>query len=48
MIVPDGSIHHVISAPFQTGGDVVGDGQHLWVSAIDDRLVIRLDVPAGA
>ena len=45
---PDGSIHHVISAPFQTGGDVVGDGQHLWVSAIDDRLVIRLDVPAEA
>lgn len=48
MALPDGSIHHVISAPFQTGGDVVGDGQHLWVSAIDDRLVIRLDVPPEA
>jgi hypothetical protein len=32
--------------PFQTGGDVVGDGRHLWVTAIDDRLVIRLDIPA--
>ncbi|MFL5685353.1 MAG: hypothetical protein ACJ77D_04805 [Chloroflexota bacterium] len=42
----DGSIRLVISAPFETGGDVVGDGQHLWASAIDDRLVIRLDVPA--
>jgi hypothetical protein len=42
-----GAIHHTIIAPFKTGGDVVGDGQHLWVSAIDDQLVIRLDVPAG-
>lgn len=43
---PDGSIHDVISAPFQTGGDVIGDGEHVWTTAIDDRLVIRLDVPA--
>ena len=48
MVLPDGSIHHVISAPFQAGGDVVVDGQHLCVSAIDDRLLIRLDVPAEA
>ena len=48
MVFPDGSIHHVISAPFQTGGDAVGGCQHLWISAIDDRQVIRLDVTAEA
>ncbi len=42
-----GAIRHTISAPFKTGGDVVRDGEHLWMSAIDDRLVIRLDVPGG-
>ena len=42
-----GAIRHTISAPFKTGGDVVRDGEHLWTSAIDDRLVIRLDVPAA-
>ena len=40
----DGSIGRVISAPYETGGDVVGEGDDIWVSAIDDRLVIRLTV----
>jgi hypothetical protein len=46
MVGPDGSIRRVVSAPFNTGGDVVGDGRYVWVTAIDDRLVIRLDIPA--
>jgi hypothetical protein len=45
-IDPAGSIRRTISAPFKTGGDVVRDGDHLWVTSIDDRLVIRLEVPA--
>ncbi len=43
---PDGSIDRIISAPFQTGGDVIGTGGDVWVTAIDERLVIRLRMPA--
>jgi len=42
-----GSIARVISAPFRTGGDVLVDGDHVWATSIDDRLVIRLEVPTG-
>jgi streptogramin lyase len=40
-----GSITHVISAPYQSGGDVLAEGEHLWVTSFDDRLLIRLDDP---
>ena len=43
---PDGSIGVVVSAPFQTGGDVVGSGDDIWATAIDERIVIRLRMPA--
>lgn len=43
-----GSITRVISAPFGSGGDVLVDGDHLWVTSFDDRLVIRLEVPTGS
>jgi hypothetical protein len=46
-VQPDGAIRRVISAPFQTGGDVLGLGDDIWVTAIDDRLVIRLTVPTA-
>jgi hypothetical protein len=42
---PDGSIGLVVSAPFQTGGDVIGTGDDIWTTAINERLVIRLRVP---
>jgi virginiamycin B lyase len=37
----------VISAPFRSGGDVVVDGDHLWASDFDARVLIRLEVPTG-
>jgi hypothetical protein len=42
---PDGSIGLVVSAPFQTGGDVIGTGDDIWTTAMDERLVIRLRMP---
>ena len=43
-----GAITRVISAPFGSGGDILVEGGHLWVTDFDDRLVIRLDVPPDA
>ena len=43
-----GSVKRVIGAPYRSGGDILVDGQHLWVTDFDSRLVIRLDLPAAA
>ena len=41
-----GAQTRVISAPFENGGDVLVDGDHLWVSD-PANVVLRLDVPPG-
>lgn len=40
-----GRTTRVISAPYKTGGDILADGDHLWTSDVDERLVIRLELP---
>ncbi len=42
-----GSPTRVISAPFQSGGDVIVDGAYLWASDFDARLLVRLEIPSG-
>lgn len=43
-----GAITAVVTAPFEEGGDVVVDGDHLWASTLHDSVVVRLEVPAGS
>jgi hypothetical protein len=43
-----GAATRVISAPFRSGGDVLVDGAYLWASDFDDRMLVRLQVPAGS
>ena len=42
-----GEITHVISAPFTDGGDVAVEADHLWATAGDEGVLVRLDLPAG-
>ena len=43
-----GALTRVISAPFDSGGDVLVDGAHVWATDFDARMLVRLEVPAGA
>lgn len=43
-----GAINAVVTAPFEEGGDVIVDGDHVWASTLHDSVVIRLEVPAGS
>ena len=42
----NGVITRVIDSTYASAGDVVGDGTYVWTSDIDERAVVRLEVPA--
>ena len=41
-----GAVTRVISAPFESGGDVIVDGAYLWATDFDARMLVRLEIPA--
>jgi hypothetical protein len=43
-----GAVTRVISAPFDSGGDVIVDGAHVWATDFDARMLVRLEIPEGA
>jgi hypothetical protein len=42
-----GAVTRVVSAPFDSGGDVIVDGDHVWATDFDARILVRLEIPTG-
>ncbi len=45
--VTSGAVTRVISAPFESGGDVIVDRAYLWATDFDARMLARLDLPTS-